>query len=140
MEDKKYKPLVGRMFYVISIPTLLLLLAVTVLAAFEPIALLIIIPVDLFTVYFLISPLFGSVTLTGDAVVIKFGFFLTRAVPYTAIRSVEKQRRWYADSMLSLKNSMEHVNIKYNRFDILSVSVVGNDAFTEELYRRMKGE
>jgi hypothetical protein len=40
--------------------------------------------------------------------------------------------------MLSLKNALEHVNIKYNNFDIVSVSVVDNDGFIEELNTRRR--
>jgi hypothetical protein len=40
--------------------------------------------------------------------------------------------------MASLKNALEHVNIKYNTFDIVSVSVVDNDGFIEELNTRRR--
>ena len=137
MENKIYKPLIGKMFYVISIPTALLLIAVTITAVYTP-ALLIMIPTDLLTLYFIISPLFGKVTLTEEGIVVKFGFFATRIVPYSHIRSLEKVRKWYSDSTMSLKNSMEHVNIKYNRFDIVSVSVTDNDGFIAEVNSRIK--
>ena len=138
MENKIYKPLIGKMFYAISIPTALLLIAVTITAVYAPVALLIMIPTDLFTLYFIISPLFGKVTLTEEGIVVKFGFFATRIVPYSHIRSLEKVRKWYSDSMMSLKNSMEHVNIKYNRFDIVSVSVTDNDGFIADVNSRIK--
>lgn len=138
METKVYKPLVDKLFYLIAIPTALLLFGVTLISIFTPIALLVIIPMDLFTAYFIISPLFGRVQLTEEAVFIKFGFFLTRVIPYSKIRRVEKTRKWYSDSMLSLKNSMEHVNIAYNRFDIVSVSVKDNDAFVYDLTEKLK--
>ena len=137
MENKIYKPLIGKMFYVISIPTALLLIAVTITAVYTH-ALLIMIPTDLLTLYFIISPLFGKVTLTEEGIVVKFGFFATRIVPYSHIRSLEKVRKWYSDSTMSLKNSMEHVNIKYNRFDIVSVSVTDNDGFIAEVNSRIK--
>ena len=38
--------------------------------------------------------------------------------------------------MTSLKNALEHVNIKYNNFDVVTVSVVGNDEFISELAER----
>ena len=76
------------MFYVISIPTALLLIAVTITAVYTS-ALLIMIPTDLLTLYFIISPLFGKVTLTEEGIVVKFGFFATRIVPYSHIRSLE---------------------------------------------------
>lgn len=137
MQNGVYKPLVDKMFYFITIPTVILLAAVMLLAIDAPIMLLVMIPVDLFTAYFIVSPLFGYVVLKEECVFIKFGFFLTRDIPYAKIRGVEKTRKWYSDSMLSLKNSMDHVNIKYNKFDIVSVSVRDNDGFLEELKSRL---
>ena len=40
---------------------------------------------------------------------------------------MKKERKPYTDTMLSLKNAMEHVTIKYNKFDITAVSVTDND-------------
>ena len=39
--------------------------------------------------------------------------------------------------MMALKNAIEHVNIKYNTFDVTTVSVADNDGFIEELDRRI---
>ena len=39
--------------------------------------------------------------------------------------------------MLALKNSIEHVDIKYNSFDVTCVSVKDNDAFIKELEERI---
>ena len=127
MENKRYKPLIGKMFFIIWVPTLILLFAATVISASYITALLIILATDIFTLYFLISPLFGYVELREDEVFVKLGFFTTVEIPYNKIRAVVKERKLYADSLISLKNSLDHVNIKYNRFDVLSVSVVDND-------------
>ena len=127
MENKRYKPLIGKMFFIIWIPTLILLITATVMSAPYIVALLIMLATDIFTVYFLISPLFGYVELREDEVFVKLGFFTTVEIPYNKIRAVVKERKLYADSLISLKNSLDHVNIKYNRFDVLSVSVVDND-------------
>lgn len=127
MENKRYKPLIGKMFFIIWIPTLILLITATVMSAPYIAALLIMLATDIFTVYFLISPLFGYVELREDEVFVKLGFFTTVEIPYNKIRAVVKERKLYADSLISLKNSLDHVNIKYNRFDVLSVSVVDND-------------
>ena len=67
---------------------------------------------------------------------LRFGFFMKREIPYSKIRGVEKVRRFYSDSMLSLKNSFDHLNIKYNTFDIISISVVGSEDFVSELSLR----
>ena len=40
--------------------------------------------------------------------------------------------------MLSLKLAMEHINIKYNKFDVIAVSVVTNDDFEKELSARIE--
>lgn len=140
LKIKRYKPLIDKLFYIISIPTAVLLAGATVLAALEPFALLIIIPVDISCIYFIISPLFGYVELRQGTVFIKLGFFMKREIPYSKIRGITKARRVYADSMVSLKNSLTHVNIKYNTFDILSVSVKDNDGFIEELNARRKAK
>ncbi len=137
MEAKRYRPLVDKLFYIIAIPTLALLVGASVLACFEPSSLFIMIPIDLSCVYFLISPLFGFVELRSDTVFIKFGFFMKKEIPYSKIRKIDKARRIYADSMLSLKNSMVHINIRYNAFDLVSVSVRDNDAFVSELEERI---
>ena len=137
MEQRRFKPLIGKLFWIIFIPTCLLLLAVTVVAVFEPLALVLTLFVDIFTLYFLISPLFGYVELREETLFVKFGFFMKREIPYSKIRGVSRERKFYSDSMLSLKNSFEHVNIKYNSFDMLSVSVVGNDELVREIQVRI---
>jgi hypothetical protein len=95
------------------------------------------IPVDLFTLYFFASPFFAYVELREKTLFIKYGFFSKREIPYESIRELKKDRRFYSESMLAIKNSMDHVNIKYNRFDVTSVSVVGNDGFVEKLTARI---
>ena len=137
MEQRRFKPLIDKLFWIIFIPTCLLLLAVTVVAVFEPLALVLTLLVDIFTLYFLISPLFGYVELREETLFVKFGFFMKREIPYSKIRGVSRERKFYSDSMLSLKNSFEHVNIKYNSFDMLSVSVVGNDELVREIQVRI---
>ena len=125
--NKRFLPLIDKLFWWISIPTSVLMLALTVLSTAAPIALFIIIVCDILVAYFLVSPLFGYVELRDKCVFIKFGFFICREIPYDKIRGVEIVRKFYSDSMISLKNSIEHVNIKYNRFDVISVSVKKND-------------
>ena len=136
MENKRYKPLVDKLFYIIAIPTVVFLAAVTVISAFEPLSLLITIPTDVFTLYFLVSPLFGYVELREESLFIKYGFILKREIPYAKIRGTVKERSFIAESMLSLKNSFEHVKIKYNTYDVTTVSVIDNDCFVMELKKR----
>ena len=136
MQTKVYKPKVDRTFWWISVPTLLLLLSGTVLACFEPVALFIMLPVDALSIYFVVAPLFGYVELREHSVFIKYGPFLKREIPYAKIRAVASDRKFYSESMLSLKCTMEHVNIKYNSFDVTSVSVDDNDGLIAELERR----
>ena len=138
MKIQKFKPAFDKSFPIIWIPTLLLLAVGTVLAALEPIALFVIIPTDLFTIYFLVSPLFGYVELRESSVFVKFGLFAKREIPYSKIRGITKERKLYADSMMSLKNALEHVNIKHNTFDVTSVSVKDNDEFISAIEERIK--
>ena len=137
MENKRYKPLIDKVFWIIWVPTLILLAVATAITAWDIIAFLIMLSVDLFTVYFMISPLFGYVELRENSVFVKLGFFTKREISYKQIRDVEKTRKLYSDSMSALKNSLDHVNIKYNRFDVLSVSVVDNDDLIKRLKVRM---
>lgn len=139
MNIQRYKPLVDKLFWIISVPTTVLLIGVTLAVCFfpAPLALFITILTDLIVIYFLIAPLFGYVELREDSVYIKYGLFLNKEIPYRKIRKIEKERRFYSDSMLSLKNAFDHINIKYNTFDITSVSVVNNDIFIENLNKRI---
>ena len=137
MKNTIFKPQYDKLFFIIWIPTSVLMLGATVFSAFYPIALAIMLSVDLFTFYFLVSPLFGYVELRENTLFIKFGFFIKREIPYEKIRGTCKERKFYSDSMLSLKSSFEHVNIKYNKFDVVTVSVVTNDKFIEELGSRL---
>ena len=139
MEFKRYKPLVDKLFYMILIPTVIFLSVPTVTSFAVPAALIICLFVDLVTVYFIISPLYGYVELREESIYIKFGFLLKKEIPYSKIRGVSRERKWYSDSMMSLKNAFDHVNIKYNRFDVVTVSVVDNDGLERELLRRLSG-
>ena len=137
MENKIYKPKIDKLFWIIFIPTnVMLLAAVVVPSFFSPSALLITLPVLLFTNYFFLSPLFGYVELREGDMLIKYGFFLKRAVPYSRIRATRKDRRWYSETMLSLKSAMDHVEIRYNSFDVTVVSVRENDELISELNER----
>ena len=139
MLNQKFKPLFDKKFCWIWIPTLLMLAAGTFLAAGAPIALCILIITDVFTLYFIISPLFAYAELRENSLFVKFGFFVTREIPYIKIRGISKEHKLYADSMISIKNSLDHVNVKYNTFDVISISVADNDSFIKALEARMKG-
>lgn len=136
--NKTYKPKIGRMFYAIWIPTVIFLIAMTFVSLVSPIALVILLLTDALTLYFLLTSLFGYVELREDSVFVKFGFVAKVQIPYSKIREVTKERKLYADSIMSLKNSLEHVNIKYNRFDVVSVSVVDNEDLMNEIEKRIK--
>lgn len=135
--NKRYKPLVDKLFWIISIPTTLLVIAAIILSFYQVIALIITIAVAAFVIYFLISPLFGYVELRENSIFIKYGLILKKEIPYSRIRSVEKERKYYSNSMMSLKNALDHVNIKYNSFDVTSVSVVNNDELIKNLSEKI---
>ena len=138
--NKIYKPKIDGLFYAIWIPTVLLLLVCTVMACVEPIALLILIATDIFTLYFLVSPLVGYVELRENTVFIRYGFFITREIDYLRIRDMKKERKFYSETMLSLKNSMEHVTVKYNKFDVTTVSVTDNDDLMMNIRARIEAK
>lgn len=137
MEKKRYLPLIDKLFFIVSIPTLILVGAGVAISVYSIPALMIMCAIALLVLYVLISPLFGYVELGESSLVIKYGFFLKKEISYTSIRDITRERKFYSDSMLSLKNSLDHVNIKYNKFDVTSVSVKSNDEFIAELEKRI---
>ena len=140
MKNARSKPQIDKLFWFIWMPTVILLAVGMVIACASTVALLIMLATDIFTLYFLISPLFGFVELREQTVYIKFGFFTSREIEYARIRAIETERTWYSESMLSLKCAYEHVNIKYNSFDVTTVSVRDNAYFVAELDRRRNGK
>ena len=138
MEIKRYKPKFDKLYaYIIAATAVVVLISLLLTVADHSVGGGIVTGATaLFIGYFLVSPCFGYVELRKSAVFIKFGFILKREIPYDRIRGVEKKRTAIADSMLSLKNAMEHVNIKYNNFDLYSVSVADNDGLMEEIKKR----
>jgi hypothetical protein len=137
MKYPKFKPLFDKTYCGIWISVCLLMAVCTLASVWEPTVLFIFVPTDLFVLYFLVSPLLGYVELREEAVFIRFGWILKREIPYQAIRGITKERKFYSDSMLALKTALEHVNIKYNTFDVISVSVVESDAFVQALEERI---
>ena len=138
MERKRFLPAVDKYYWFIVVVTLVLLAAATVIASYALVALLILIATDILTVYFLFSPFFGYVELRESTVCIKFGCFSHREIEYRHIRALEIERKFYSESMTSLKCAYEHVNIKFNSFDVLTVSVRDNAALVAELEARRR--
>jgi hypothetical protein len=133
---KRYKPLVDKLYFLIFVPTVALMAALTAMSLASLTALIITLLCDLLVLYFLITPLFGYVELRERCVFIKYGFILKKEIPYEKIRSAELERRFYSESMMSLKNAIEHINLKFNKFDVTTVSVVGNEELVKELMER----
>lgn len=134
---KRYKPLIDRTYVTMMIIIFVVLTVMTVIAAFSPVALLIVVPIYLLVVYHLISPLFGYVELRENSLYVRYGLFIKKEIPYSKIRGVAKGRGFYSESMLSLKTALEHVNIKYNSFDMTTVSVVDIDSFIDDVNERL---
>ena len=84
----------------------------------------------------MISQLTGYVELRESSMYVRFGFILRKNIPYNKIKEFNKERRIITYSYLSLKNALEHINIKYNKFDMITVSVVNNDDLIKELEER----
>jgi hypothetical protein len=92
---------------------------------------------DLLVLYFTASSLVGYVELREKTLFIKFGFFLKCEIAYDSIRRVEKKsKRIYSESIVSMKNALEHIDIRYNTYDVVSVSVTDNDALMSEIEKR----
>lgn len=138
MERKRYKPRFDKLYYLITGFTAAFTLALLLLPMLDPSVggWIVTGGTVLCVAFFLISPLFGYVELRESTVFIKFGIFLKREIPYTAVRGLEKKRGAIADSMISLKNAMDHLNIKYNAYDAVSVSVKDEEGLINELKAR----
>ena len=134
----RYKPKLDRLFYIPISIALVLSLGATALCIvyYAPFGLAVMILCDLLVLYFLISAFVGYVELREETLFIKFGFFFKKEVPYNKIRRVEKCRKIYSESIVSLKGSLEHIDIRYNTYDVVTVSVVDNDALFAEIDRR----
>lgn len=138
MERIRFKPKTDKLFWLLLVPINLLAAVPLVIGLFFTKDILYItIPLFLFINYFFISPLFGYAELRDDSLFIKYGIFLRKEIAYEKIISLKKERRWYSESMMALKNSFEHVNIKYNKFDVTTVSVKDNDEFIKKLNERI---
>ena len=135
---KKFKPKLDKLFWYIWIPMSALMITLTVFSAFELSSLLIAVAIDAFVFYFMFSSLSGFAELRENSLYVKFGFILKREIPYDKIRGIEKERKFYSYSMLSLKNALEHVTVKYNKFDSVCISVTDNDEFINELKLRIE--
>ena len=136
MENKKFKPLFDKLFWLSWIPLSVMLIVGTVIAATAPMALIIMLATDIFTAYFLISSTVGYVELRENSVFVKCGFILKRDIPYSSIRGLTEERKIYSESMISIKNALDHVNIKYGKFDVITVSVKGSDDLIREILAR----
>ena len=134
MEGKRYKPRFDKLYYLITGFTAAFTLLLLLIPLLEPSAggWIVMGGTALFVAFFLISPLFGYVELREKTLFIRFGFFLRREIPYERVRGLEKKRGVIADSMVSLKNAMEHLNVKYNAFDCVSISVKNEDDLISE--------
>ena len=139
METKRYKPRFDKTYIIIYVATNLFLIAALLIPMLiDPhVGVMILFAVTLlFVNYFIVSPMFGYVELRDESLYIRFGFILKREIPYSKIRGIDRQRKFYADSMISLKNAIDHVNVKYNSFDMVSLSVKDEDDFIRELCQR----
>lgn len=134
---KRYKPEVDKLYVIICVISAVVTLVPLLFSLFYPEALFVTVPVTLLVAYFVISPFFGYVELREDTLFIRLGFILTREIPYTRIRGYNVARKLYSDSMVSLKLSVEHINVKYNVFDVISISVADSDDFIENLTARI---
>lgn len=130
---KKYKPAIDKYFWIIWIFATIILAPCTILSFSNMTVLIIMILCDVFVYYFMVSSLFGYVELRKNSIYVKFGFILRREILYKKIRNINKERKIISYSFMSLKNAIEHVNIEYNKFDMITVSVVNNDDLIREL-------
>ena len=137
MENKRYKPKLDKLYYLIMVPTMIVVLTPVIICAIpEPMTLFLTIPILLFTAYFFITTLFGYAELRESSLYIKYGFIIKKEIPYDKIRGIEKERGIISPSIISIKNALSHVNIKYNAFDVTTLSLNDSDEFIEELQEK----
>lgn len=134
---KRYNVAIDKLFFIIWIPVSILMISLTILSFTEVLAFILLILLDLFVFYFLFSSLSGYVEIHDNYLYIKFGFIIKRKIEYKDIRDVIKERKVYSTSYLSLKNALEHIVIKYNKYDDVTVSVKENDDLINELKKRI---
>ena len=135
----KFKPRVDKYYLWIAIPTEIFLIVMTVMTVvhFTLFGLIVMLFALALSSFFILSPvLFGYAELRDDELFVDFGVFIKRSIPYSKIRSVEKKHRFYSESMLSLKCAIDHVDVKYNSFDMISLSLKEEAKFIEELNRK----
>lgn len=137
METKVFKPLLDKLFWSVLVITVFSLAMATIISTVNVILLIFMILLDVACIFILISPLFGYVELRENTVFVKFGLVMSKEIPYSSIREVLISRGIYSESMISLKNAMEHVNIKHGRFDVTTVSVVGNGELIASIEERI---
>lgn len=135
---KKYKPKIDKLFYIMLVVINVLSLTILIIPqlfylSFESFIFSII--VILFINYFLISPLFGYIEIKETSIFIKYGIILKKEIPFNKIKKLELKKKWYSDSILALKCSIEHVEITFNSYDKTCVSVKENDIFIEDVRR-----
>ena len=134
---KRFTPKLDKLYWITLLITNALCIPLALAPFFEPKSLFITIPVLVFVEYFFVSPLFGYVELGEDHIIVKYGFFLKRCIKYSDIRAVIPERSVISESVFSLKSSLDHLRIKYNRFDYTIVSVKDNEDLLEELNKRI---
>ena len=136
----KFRPRVDKYYLWIAIPTEIFLIVMTVmtLVHFTLFGLIVMLLALALSSFFILSPIFfGYAELRDDELFVDFGVFIKKSIPYSRIRAIEKKRRFYSESMLSLKCAIDHVDIKYNRFDVLSLSLKDEEVFIEELNKKI---
>ena len=136
----KFRPRVDKYYLWIAIPTEIFLIVMTVmtLVHFTLFGLIVMLLALALSSFFILSPIFfGYAELRDDELFVDFGVFIKRSITYSRIRAIEKKRRFYSESMLSLKCAIDHVDIKYNHFDVLSLSLKDEEVFIEELNKKI---
>ncbi len=138
MRTLRFKPKFDKLFFIPISVAFLLCAAGTFLSLvfFTLVGFVVLLACDLLILYFVASAFAGYVELRNKTLFIKFGFFFKCEIAYDRISSVEKCRKMYSESLVSMKNAIEHINIRYNTYDVVSVSVTDNDALVSEIEKR----
>lgn len=136
MQNQRFKPKFDKLYWLSLSLCAVYMIVMTAISVGSRPMMIITGSVNLVLLWVLVAPWFGYVELREDVIWIRFGFFLKREVAYASIKRMQKVRHWYSESMIALKNAMEHVDIRYNACDVVSVSVTDNDALIEAIEQR----
>lgn len=88
----------------------------------------------------MISSLFGYARLEETTLYIRFGFFVHKKISYHRIKSMEKKKGYFRESLFSLNTSMEYIRIEYDENKFITVSIRNSEEFICNLKSKIENK